>query len=109
MTARLSLATLRKLEWAGDEDGWSRCAICEHIRDIHAKHAPDCELDAAIREAEQAEKSEPMPDLQVGDEVSMAQIVTFRREDAAAGWRPARPLSVKRNGVVIWRKEAPTP
>jgi hypothetical protein len=70
----LSLATLRKLEWAGwDEDAQrSKCPDCQTL-DVPATwepipHAPGCELKAEIDRLE-ARPVEAMPEIQAGDVV----------------------------------------
>lgn len=51
----MTLATLRKLEWAGrgESSGIPLCVVCGGY-DFDG-HAPDCELDAEIKRAERRE------------------------------------------------------
>lgn len=110
-------ATLRKLEWAGeDAEGFGYCLVC-HADAGAGRHAPDCELDAAIRKAEQAEKGE-RPEIQVGDwvletdekppnpfvcEVTAHNVGTWNRYEGGVeirGERNGRPF--------LWRQEPPT-
>lgn len=111
-------ATLRKLEWVGDDDGYSVCPCCRALQYPprgEGKHAPDCELDAAIREAEQAEKGE-RPEVKVGDAVVTAtgNAEFVARQDHADYWndtlvafRGERLRAIYRDP--LWRQEPPTP
>lgn len=99
-------ATLRKLEC---HDG--RCAVCGvdmHPSSKNTKHAPDCELDAGIREAEQAEKGE-RPEIRAGDVVvDYIRARTVSQHDAT-WWNTsplARPVAIYRDP--LWRQEPPT-
>ena len=66
-------AMLRRLEWSAEtRTGAWKCPVCGGFKrdgetldgdEVKAGHAPDCELDAAIREAEQAEKGAAAPTL----------------------------------------------
>lgn len=113
-------ATLRKLEWRGtvtDPNGidfYVACPLCKcgaKRPGETPKHAPDCELDAAIREAEQAEKGE-RPEIKVGD-VLLWQDGASWRVDGLQTPVP-QPGSRFLQGVVaiyrnpLWRQEPPT-
>jgi len=124
----MTLATLKRLEWTSDRisaggetyrDDW--CPACHALR--KKGHAPDCELDAAIREAEQAEKGE-RPELQAGDWVQSphqdevhcvtagdmddwARATVAEREEAFR--EHLREIRGERNGrPFLWRQEPPT-
>ncbi len=117
----MSPATLRKLEWASDcisaggDKSWDDwCPACHAMR--KKGHTPGCELYAAIREAERRETGE-RPEIRVGDVVSWesSDVVTRVRDDSSfltergVSGSPRDVVHLEREGVSLWRKEAPTP
>ena len=105
-------ATLRRLEWAGlNNYGDPFCPVCRRPQ-WDKKHAPDCELAAALREAERRETGE-RPEIRVGDYVlargpSLGDYGYVDHQPQADYWKePENAERVVEICRPLWRKEAP--